>query len=90
MLLEYFGEKNTSNCGVCDVCIKKTESGLAFYEFEQIKTSVTEKLTESPLTVEKLIEFINFSDEKVIRVIRWLLDNDYLHYQDDETLVLKN
>ena len=90
MLLEYFGEKNTSNCGVCDVCIKKTESGLAFYEFEQIKTSVTEKLTESPSTVEKLLEFINFSDEKVIRVIRWLLDNDYLHYQDDETLVLKN
>jgi ATP-dependent DNA helicase RecQ len=90
MLLEYFGQKNTSNCGICDVCTHKTETGLTFFEFEQIKISVTEKLTESPMTVEKLIEFINFNDEKVIRVIRWLLDNNYLHYQDDEMIALKN
>ena len=90
MLLEYFGQKETQNCGICDVCTRKTEAGLAFYEFEQIKIAITEKLTESPLTVEKLIEFINFNDEKVIRVIRWLLDNNYLHYQDEETIALKN
>jgi len=90
LLLEYFGEKYTSNCGICDVCTRKTEAGLTFYEFEEIKLTVTKKLTETPLTVEKLIEFINFNDEKVIRVIRWLLDNNYLNYEDDETIVLKN
>jgi ATP-dependent DNA helicase RecQ len=90
ILLEYFGQKTASNCGICDVCTRKTEAGLAFHEFEAIKASVIEKLNESPLTVEKLIEFINFNDEKVIRVIRWLLDSNYLHYQDDETIALKN
>lgn len=90
LLLSYFGQKNAPACGICDVCTHKIEGNLTFYELEQIKASVTEKLTESPLTVEKLIEFINFSDEKVIRAIRWLLDNNYLYCQDDETIVLKN
>ncbi|HEY4789455.1 MAG TPA: ATP-dependent DNA helicase RecQ, partial [Bacteroidales bacterium] len=65
LLLEYFGQKKTTSCGICDVCTQKTESGLNFFEFDQIKASITEKLTESPLTVEKLVEFINFNDEKV-------------------------
>lgn len=90
MLTRYFGEKDPKNCGICDVCTQKTASGLTFYEFEKIKESITEKLTESPSTVEKLTEFINFNDEKVIRVIRWLLDNNYLYYRDDETIVLKH
>lgn len=90
LLLEYFGQKNSHHCGVCDVCTRKTEAGLAWHEFELIKAAILEKLTESALSVEKLTEFINFNDEKVIRVIRWLLDNNYLYYQDNETIALNN
>jgi ATP-dependent DNA helicase RecQ len=90
MLLEYFGQKNSSYCGICDVCTRKTESGLTHYEFEQIKAAISEKLSLTPLTLEKLVEFINFNDEKVIRVIRWLLDNDIIQYKENETIVLKN
>ncbi len=89
-LLAYFGQNNAQNCGICDVCIKKNELGLTYYEFEQIKQSITEKLTESPQNIEVLVEFLNFADEKVIKVIRWLLDNDYLYYQNEQTLAFKN
>jgi ATP-dependent DNA helicase RecQ len=89
VLLEYFGQYNAQNCGICDVCIKKNELGLSFYEFERIKSAVTEKLTETPLQVKKLIEFLNFNEEKVIKVIRWSLDNNYLYYLDDQTIGLK-
>jgi ATP-dependent DNA helicase RecQ len=90
LLLEYFGQTDAKDCGICDVCSRKTESGLTFYELEQIKNILTEKLRETPLPVEKMIEFINFNEEKVIKGIRWLLDHDYLAYQDDEMIVLKN
>ena len=82
-------QKNAQNCGNCDVCIKKNELGLTYYDFEQIKQSITEKLTESPQKIEVLVEFLNFADEKVIKVIRWLLDNDYLYYQNEQILALK-
>ncbi|MDP4210685.1 MAG: ATP-dependent DNA helicase RecQ [Bacteroidota bacterium] len=90
MLLEYFGQHNAPNCGQCDVCLHKTDTGLTFYELEQIKKLITDKLNEMPLSVEKLVEFINFSEEKVIMVIRWLLDNNYLYYRNDQTIALKN
>lgn len=90
LLLAYFGQKETDYCGICDVCARKTDSGLPQFEFEQIKNGIFQKLAENPLTVEKLVELFNFHEEKVIRVIRWLLDNDLIQYQDDETIMLKN
>jgi ATP-dependent DNA helicase RecQ len=87
--LAYFGQKNAQNCGICDVCIKKNELGLSHYEFEQIKHLLTEKLSGSPEKVQVLVEILNFTDEKIIKVIRWLLDNDYLYYQDDQRIALK-
>lgn len=90
ILLAYFGQHDAQNCGICDVCIKKNELGLSFYEFEQIKKTVIEKLSESPMQVHKLIEVLNFNEEKAIKIIRWLLDNNYLYYLDDQTIGLKN
>jgi ATP-dependent DNA helicase RecQ len=89
MLLEYFGQFDSPNCGVCDVCTKKNESGLSFYEFEKIKNAIIQKLSEKPLQIEKLIGFLNFNEEKIIKVIRWSLDNNYLYYLDDQSLGLK-
>lgn len=90
ILLEYFGEQNALECGVCDVCVRKTESGLTNHEFLQVKKEITGILKETPLSLKKLIEMINFNEEKAMIAVRWLLDNDYLVSNDDDTIALKN
>ena len=37
MLLHYFGEKNEHNCGQCDACLKKHESGIKLGDFQELK-----------------------------------------------------
>jgi ATP-dependent DNA helicase RecQ len=89
MLLEYFGEKDAPDCGTCDVCIKKNETGLTSFEFAEIKNNILQKLNEKPVSFNNLIEFLNFNSEKTIKVIRWLLDNNIVTYIDDQTIMLK-
>ncbi len=89
LLIEYFGQKNPANCGVCDVCLKKSESGLNFFEFEEIKKLVSQKLAEYSLPIQKLVEDIDFNNDKVIKAVRWMLDTNYLCYMDDSSIMLK-
>ena len=37
MLLIYFGETDSKDCGCCDVCLKKNETGLTQYEYNRIE-----------------------------------------------------
>lgn len=89
MLLAYFGEKDAPVCGICDVCLRKKDSGLSADEFETIKISICEKLNESPLTINHLTASLNFRDDKVIAVTRWLLDNDLVSYTNEKSIQLK-
>lgn len=89
MLLSYFGQDDAPLCGICDVCIKKTEAGISNYELQQIKIQISTKLQDGPIQLPQLVNSINFAEEKIIKVIRWLLDNDYLYYLDDHSIDLK-
>jgi ATP-dependent DNA helicase RecQ len=75
-LLEYFGEKNASRCGHCDVCLRRNELDLSKYEFDMILEEVKELLKNDKLPLGKLVDAIPLSEKKTIKVIRWLLDNN--------------
>lgn len=90
MLLIYFDEKNPKDCGACDVCLKKNESGLSNYEFWKIEKELTESLSESPKRLLELVNSLNFENkDKIIQVIRFLIDMEHLTLKDD-TISLKN
>ncbi|HBU44193.1 MAG TPA: RecQ family ATP-dependent DNA helicase, partial [Porphyromonadaceae bacterium] len=86
MLLIYFDEKNPKDCGSCDVCLRKTENGLTNYEFNKIETLLAESLeATSPQRLDNLLQSIpGFPAEKVIKVIRFLVDRGRLSLNDDE------
>lgn len=86
LLLEYFGEKDSSRCGRCDICLKRNELDLSKYEFDLILEQVKEKLGEKPLLLDELVDSLDFSQDKSIRVIRWLLDNKKIKYNTEEKL----
>ena len=75
-LLEYFGEKNANRCGQCDVCLRRNELDLSKYEFDLILEEVKEQLRNNKLPIGELVDSIPLSEQKTIKVIRWLLDND--------------
>ena len=74
-LLEYFGEMNAQRCGQCDVCTRRNELQLSNIEFNAIFNDIKKLLKDDFLTSEQLVDRIDRSKDKVIKVIDWLLDN---------------
>jgi len=85
MLLDYFGEK-ADRCGICDVCRERNELDLSKYEFDIILDEIKELLTGHKYDARELISKISQPEEKVIKVLRWLLDHKKI-IRDDEILL---
>jgi ATP-dependent DNA helicase RecQ len=85
MLLMYFDEENPQDCGHCDVCLKKNESGLTNFEFQRIATKIREALKENESQkINDLILLVEEeNDEKVIVVVRFLVDIGELGLRDE-------
>ncbi len=74
ILLAYFGETETQDCGQCDVCLSRKSGGLSDSIYNEIATAIKELLSE-----ERDISFVvnvlsNFSQKDIIEVIRFMAD----------------
>ncbi|MDR0755203.1 MAG: RecQ family ATP-dependent DNA helicase [Prevotellaceae bacterium] len=75
ILLSYFGEKNTYRCGQCDVCKTRNELDISAYDFDRIVEELKKRITNNETKLSDIVDNINISSEKIIKVVRWLLDN---------------
>jgi ATP-dependent DNA helicase RecQ len=74
-LLAYFGETDSYRCGQCDVCLERNELDMSKYEFDELLAHIKKQLSEQPLSFENLIDTFPKKAEKMLKVVRWLLDN---------------
>ena len=83
ILLNYFGEKDTSNCGICDVCLgKNNQSG--------IKGKILSLLQkERVLRLSDIIVTLNEEPNKVIDTVRLMLDNKEIKTTDNITFEIR-
>jgi ATP-dependent DNA helicase RecQ len=88
MLLDYFGEES-DRCGVCDVCRKRNELDLSKYEFDLILDEIKDVLSEQKCDAQKLVDLIKHPEEKVVKVLRWLLDHKKIIMDDKHLLSWK-
>jgi ATP-dependent DNA helicase RecQ len=89
ILLEYFGEES-DRCGICDVCRERNELDLSKYEFDLILEEIKNILgTECP-DAEELVKRIGYPEDKVVKVLRWLLDHNKIIKGDDYSLKWKS
>jgi len=86
ILLSYFGEKNPDRCGQCDVCTRRNELELSKYEFDLILENIKEKIQIEKLSIDDLILSLETDEDKNLKVIQWLLDNNKI-IKDSENLV---
>lgn len=75
MLLDYFGEES-DRCGTCDICRERNELDLSKYEFDIILEEIKNILSLQSPDPEELVKLVMQPEEKVIKVIRWLLDHN--------------
>lgn len=85
ILLDYFGEES-DRCGICDVCRERNELELSKYEFDLILEEIKSILAEKGPDSEELVKMISYPEEKVIKVIRWLLDHNKIVQDKDHRL----
>ncbi|MDL2227487.1 RecQ family ATP-dependent DNA helicase [Bacteroidales bacterium OttesenSCG-928-K03] len=85
MLLHYFDEENNNRCGNCDYCRERNKLKLSNYDFDQILESIKPKLKEGALSMEEIYSLIpNIDQEKIVRQISWLIDNDKIKKVDED------
>ncbi len=89
MLLDYFGEES-DRCGICDTCRDRNELDLSKYEFDIILEEIKSVLNNKHPDMEGLVREVEYPSEKVIKVVRWLLDHNKIETDKDMNLHWKS
>ncbi len=88
ILLDYFGEES-DRCGICDVCRERNELELSKYEFDIILEEIKEILTEQNTDASELVSRVSQPEEKVLKVLRWLMDHNKIIQDENHRLSWK-
>jgi ATP-dependent DNA helicase RecQ len=90
VLVEYFGEVNHKDCGICDVCIQNKKKPTGAHQAEEIQQKIMEELSAGPLYIEALTDFFTNKETEALTVVRTLIDRQELAYDEQGKLMLKN
>ncbi len=82
LLLDYFGETGSPDCGTCDVCQTVNRMHLSSFEFAEISRQV-QKILETPAVYEQLLLQLKGDQEKMREVVKWLIDNHRIRLRVD-------
>lgn len=90
MLLNYFGQTESEECGFCDFCRKKEQNIMIIEELQDVLNAVLQQLKQESITPKRLMEKVKFANHEVSSVIRHLLDQEIIRYNDEGALVLSD
>ena len=89
ILLSYFGEKNAQPCGQCDVCLKRKETQVKDADFDKISKAILALINDEPLSIRQITSKLSLKENKVLQVVRFMMDNRQLQQGDDMKLRIK-
>ena len=74
-LIEYFGETDTTECGVCDVCLGKAKAELSADEYGNYQKKISQILSKNDLTIEQIVDtFSSIRRPMVLRCVEFMVD----------------
>jgi ATP-dependent DNA helicase RecQ len=87
LLLSYFGDNDNKRCGICDVCAKRNKINITEIEFDNIVNILKPILSTKPSSIDDIRPlFKNINEEKLFNVLRWLIDNNKIKYNNENQL----
>ena len=87
MLLHYFGEQHSHNCGVCDVCLQRHSSGLRQCVFDDTATEIRRQLASGPLFPDELRRRIDAPSDRFRQVLAFLLEQELIRREDSRIML---
>ena len=77
LLLYYFGEEDSAQCGKCDFCIRQKREQIKEVEYQKISIQLEKILNDKELTLEEICALLpKIHEGELINVIQFLFDND--------------
>lgn len=87
LLLTYFGENETVNCGKCDVCIGRSSVHISTQDSNRLRKRMTALLEAQDSTLETLSSALPDHDENhILHTLQLMLDDGVLSYGTDGLL----
>ncbi|PZR19079.1 MAG: RecQ family ATP-dependent DNA helicase, partial [Flavobacterium psychrophilum] len=86
LILEYFDEKNTTDCGICSFCINKNRKPVSPIESAN---AILGLLKESPSNSKELESKLDLTAEETVFALQLLLENDRIIMNTNNQYTLK-
>lgn len=87
-LLRYFGETDVLPCQQCDVCLKRKQEAINQKEFDEITSAIKTLLSKEAMDVQYLISNIHKKEDRILSVIRYMIDNRIITIYSNNKLSL--
>ncbi|QYJ68289.1 RecQ family ATP-dependent DNA helicase [Flavobacterium litorale] len=86
LLLDYFGETDSTNCGICSYCIRKNNKPKNIVD---VANDVLKLISEAPCTSRKIESELALTAQETITTLRLLLDNEKIKINTNNQYTLK-
>lgn len=88
-LLKYFDENRKQPCGICDNCLLQSQE-ISNEEFETIKKDILHQISKhGELSLEEYCNNSHTKTEKILKIVRYLLDKKSIERNNTGELILK-
>lgn len=81
-LLRYFGEKKSTDCGMCDVCINHNSRHLSHEEIGEIKHTIMQLLEDGQLHSISELLTINADKNVLKEVVEYMVSEEEVFIRD--------
>ena len=83
MLLSYFGENATDDCGHCDLCVDQRKRG--DHVPDDVHQGILYMAGFRPRRLQEFLETLSFPNDEIVSMLSFLVDEGFVEHLDDDT-----